>query len=82
MQQAYIVTGTLTDDHTLALDEALPLKGGRVRVVVEVLERSEASDHARFMDEMRERQRRRGHVPRTREEVDTFLSAERNSWDD
>ena len=35
MHQAYVVTGTLTDDHTLALDEALPLQGGRVRVVVD-----------------------------------------------
>jgi hypothetical protein len=79
MQQAYVVTATVTDDHTLALDEALPLQGGRVRVIVEVLERAEMSDHARFMAEMREKQRQRGHVPRSREEVDVYLSAERGS---
>ncbi len=31
----YIVTGTLTDDHTVTLDEALPLTPMKVRLVVE-----------------------------------------------
>ena len=29
METAYIVTGTLTDDHTVALDESLPLAQGK-----------------------------------------------------
>jgi hypothetical protein len=82
MQQAFIVTGSLVDERTVTLDEALPLSGGKVRVVVEMITPPEPADHARFMAELRERQRQRGHVPRTREEVDATLRAERESWDD
>jgi hypothetical protein len=39
MQQAYVVTGSGLDDQTLQLDEALPIRGARVRVVVELLPR-------------------------------------------
>jgi len=60
----------------------LPLKGGPVRVVVEALGEPQVGDHARFMAEMRERQRQRGHVPRTTEEVDASLKAERANWGD
>ncbi len=35
IHNAYVVTGTLTDEHTVTLDEALPLAPTRVRVVVE-----------------------------------------------
>jgi len=38
MRKVYIVTGTLTDDHTVTLDEALPLKPVKVRLVVETLD--------------------------------------------
>ena len=33
----YIVTGTISDDHTVALDKALPIKEGKVRLVVGLL---------------------------------------------
>ena len=33
----YVVTGTLTDDHTVALDEGLPLGLTKVRVTIEPL---------------------------------------------
>ena len=36
MTNAYVVTGTLTDEQTVRLDEPLPITGGKVRVVVEV----------------------------------------------
>jgi hypothetical protein len=32
METAYIVTGTLTDDHTVTLDESLPMAQGKVRL--------------------------------------------------
>lgn len=82
MQQAYILTGHLTDDRTLALDESLPIKSGRVRVVLEVIHDTPANDYARFMAELRERQQKRGHIARSREEVDAALRIERESWDD
>jgi hypothetical protein len=82
MQTAYIVTGSVTDPRTLHLDEPLPLLGGKVRLVVEVVEESRKMSYDQFMAWLRERQKARGHVPRTREEVDAYLKAERDSWDD
>jgi hypothetical protein len=81
VEQAFIVTGSLTDAQTLKLDEPFPLTLGKVRVIVELLPHS-PGDYEKFMAELRERQRRRGHVPRTREEIDASLKAERDSWDD
>ena len=37
MPKSYIVTGTITDSHTVILDEELPLGPTRVRLVVEPL---------------------------------------------
>jgi hypothetical protein len=37
MHNAHVMTGTLTDAHTVTLDEALPFKPMKVRVVVELL---------------------------------------------
>lgn len=83
MQQAYVVTGSLADGRTVTLDEPLPVAAGKVRVVVEVLP-GEAKPRMRleeFEKVLRERQAARGHVPRTKEEVDAYLKAERESWD-
>jgi hypothetical protein len=82
MQQAYIVTGLLTDGQTLKLDESLPLKEGKVRVIVEVLPEGTASKLEEVLALIHQRQRERGYVPPTREEVDAYLKAERESWDD
>jgi hypothetical protein len=82
METAYIVTGTLNDDRTVTLDEALPLGPMRVRLAVEPLEPKQPRSHEEFIRELRQRQKARGHVPRTREEVDAYLQAERDSWDD
>lgn len=38
MQNAYVVTGTLTDDHTVALDEPLPVSFVKVRLVIEPIQ--------------------------------------------
>ena len=84
MQTAYIITGTLNDDQTVTLDETLPLKPMKVRLSIEPL--APAHPHPRPHDEVIAeiwaRQKARGHVPRTREEVDAELQAERDSWSD
>lgn len=82
METAYIVTGTLTDNHTVALDESLPVSQGKVRLSVEPLVTIPKRPHAEVIAEIRERQRARDHQPRTREEIDADIQAERDSWDD
>jgi hypothetical protein len=73
----------MTDARTVTLDEPLPESAGKVRVVVEVLPAPAPAPES--LDEwerkLRERQRARGHVPRTREEIDAELKAERDSWE-
>ena len=82
MIRAYIITGSLTDSRTVHLDEPVSVPGGKVRVVVEVVETSRKMSHEEFLAWLQQRQDARGHVPRTWEEVDADLRAERESWDD
>ena len=82
METAYIVTGTLTDDHTVTLDESLPLAQGKVRLSVEPLGASPKRPHDEAIAEIWARQKARGHQPRTREEIDAYIQAERDSWND
>lgn len=81
MQNAYVVTGTLTDDHTVALDESLPLSRARVRLVIEPLPSPPRRPYDEVLAEIRERQLARSYRPPTREEADSDLQAERASWD-
>jgi hypothetical protein len=82
METTYIVTGTLTDEHTVRLDEALPLAPMKVKLAVEPLEAKAPRPHDEVIAEIRQRQKARGHIPATREEIDAYLQAERDSWDD
>jgi hypothetical protein len=79
MPNAFIVTGTISDEHTVALDQPLPIKGGRVRLVVEPIGTPQRS-YAEVMSAIRDRQRQRGFQPPTREAVDAWIHAERESW--
>jgi hypothetical protein len=81
MKPAYIVTGTLTDEHTVKLDEPLPLAQGKVRLKVEPLVPAPKRPHDEVIAEIWSRQDARGHQPRTREEIDAYIQAERDSWD-
>jgi hypothetical protein len=82
MQTAYIVTGTLNDDQTVTLDEALPLEPMKVRLAIEPLEVKLLRVHDEIIAEIWERQQRRGYQPPTRDEVDAYLNAERDSWNE
>ena len=79
--RAYVLTGTVTDGRTVALDDALPLASSRVRVIVEPLEAMSHRSYATVLAEIRQRQRQRSHRPPSREQVDAHLAAERASWD-
>jgi hypothetical protein len=80
-----ILEGTVHSDGTLELDERLPLPAGRVRVTVQTDDVPEPPNQVRFWD-MMERiwadQKARGHVPRTREEIDAEISQLREEADE
>jgi hypothetical protein len=81
MPQTYELTGELTDSRHVTLDEPVPLALGKVRVIVEHVPNALKTDLAAFERTLRERQTARGHVPRTKEEIEAYLKAERDSWD-
>ncbi len=81
MHNSYIVTGRMTDTHTVTLDEDLPLPPERVRVMVELLPSLSQRSYHDVMKGIRERQARRNHQPKSRDAVDEYLRQERASWD-
>jgi hypothetical protein len=80
MHNAYIVTGTLTNERTVTLDEALPLTATKVRLVIEPLGPASHRSYQEIVAAIRERQAARGYQPPIPEEVDTYLQTERDSW--
>jgi hypothetical protein len=82
VQEVYVVTGSLTDSRTITLDEPVPLVGGKVRVIVQAAGAPQKLSHEELLTWLRCRHEARGALPRTREEVDASLRAERESWDD
>jgi hypothetical protein len=82
MQTAYIVTGTLNDDQTVTLDEALPLEPMKVRLAVEPLAPQSSRTHDEVIAAIWGRQQQRGYQPPTRAEVDAYLRSERDNWDE
>jgi hypothetical protein len=82
MHRAYNVAGTLTDAQTVLLERALPLTPTKVRLVIEPLLATSPRQYQEVIAKIRERQRTRGHKPPTREEVDAYLPAERDSWEE
>lgn len=80
MTKSYVLTGTVGDEHTVTLDEALPLTSSRVRLVVEPLRPAARKPYREVLAAIRQRQRARGYHPPKREEVDAYLREERESW--
>lgn len=79
MSAAVTVQGTLKPDGTLELDQKPNLAPGRVRVTVEVV--TEPIHPDRFWAMMQSiwvDLRAAGHVPRTREQIDTEINALRD----
>lgn len=73
--------GTLQPDGSLLLDHKPNLPPGRVRVILQ----REATAVQRFWDVMNaiwEGQKARGHVPRSHDEIDAELEAERQEWEE
>ena len=78
---SYVVTGTVTDAHTIKLDESLPLSSAKVRLTIEALPTSRSNRYQEVMAAIRRRQYARAHQPPTPAEVEQFLRGERESWE-
>ena len=73
IQETFETLGTVRADGTLVLDRKLELPAGPVRVTVQPVAVSAGSNVVRFqamMDQIWSGQNARGHIPRTREEID------------
>ncbi|MCS6949917.1 MAG: hypothetical protein NZ520_05590 [bacterium] len=84
MERTYEVVGTTEDGVTIVLETPLPVRG-RVRIKVEPAHKAavEASaDLWSFLEEIHARQRARGHVPPSPEEVEARLQELRAEWRD
>ena len=67
------VPGTVQPDGTLVLDKKLALPAGRVRVTVTAVPQpnpANAAEHLAIMEQIWADQKARGHIPRTREQID------------
>ncbi len=71
------VQGILREDGTLVLDDKLNLPPGRVKVTVEPVPDLTQTDVWQVLERIWAGQRARGHVPRTREQIDAELEAAR-----
>jgi hypothetical protein len=67
----------LREDGTLVLDQKPNLPPGRVKVTVEPVAEYTQTEIWQFFERLWAAQRARGHVPRSREEIDAELEAAR-----
>src|SRR5206468_3495974 len=75
-QRPIEVLGQVQMDGTLVLDERLELPPGRVRVTVQAVAPAAPPNPARFqamMEQIWAGQKARGHVPRTKEDIDAEI---------
>jgi hypothetical protein len=72
-QTAIVVQGIVKADGTLELAEKLNVPAGRVQVVIQPLPDLSSDPFLQRMEAIWAGQRARGHVPRTREEIDAEL---------
>src|SRR5579859_6355747 len=69
------IQGILREDGTLVLDQKPSLPPGRVKVTVEPVIDYTQTEIWQFFERLWADQRARGHVPRTREQIDAELAA-------
>ena len=79
---AIAIQGTLREDGTLLLDQKPDLPPGRVKVTVEPVSDLTQTDVWQVLERIWAGQRARGHVPRSREEIDAELEASRQEDED
>ena len=83
MGKPEIVTGTLIDDRTVALDKPLNLRPMKVRVTIAPLDEKRRRPYRpEVVSQIHAAQAARGYRPPSRDEVDHRLKLERDSWGD
>jgi hypothetical protein len=83
MGKTEIVTGTLINDRTVALDKPVPLGPMKVRIAIEPLdEKTRRLYRPDVLTNIYAAQAARGHRPPSREEVDRRVQSERDNWGD
>lgn len=71
------IQGTLREDGTLVLDQRIDLPPGPVKVTVQAIPDYQQTDIWQFLERIWAEQRARGHIPRSKEEIDAELEASR-----
>ena len=77
ISNAIEIQGTLREDGTLVLDHKPDLPPGRVKVIVQAIPDYTQTDIWQFFERLWAEQRARGHIPRSKEEIDADLEAAR-----
>ena len=72
-QNTVIIQGIMTADGTVELTEKLTVPAGRMQVAIQPLPDVSSDPLLQRMERIWAGQRARGHVPRTREEIDAEL---------
>jgi hypothetical protein len=81
MLEHYTVTGALSNEWTIILDQPIPLPARNVRVTVVILTETQAqSPFLVKLEAIHQALRASGYQPRTKEQVDAQIRAERDSW--
>ena len=76
-------TGTLSNGRIVTLDNPITTESGRVLITLEVVPTTTAPrTFQEALETIWENQRKRGHVPRTAEEIEEQIREERESWGD
>ncbi len=80
MVEHYTVTGTLSNERTVELDQPVPLPAGRVRVTVVTLPTTQSETPFLVkLEVIHQALHASGYRSRTREQVDAQIRAERES---
>lgn len=79
--QTYVVTGTLTNQNTVTLDEDVPITDTKVRVTIEPLNDRHPRPLKEVLAEIHQSLQASGHRPPTAQEVDEYVRQERAGWD-
>ncbi len=77
-----VLEGLVNSDGTLVLDGKVDLPVGRVKVTVELTHDLSKDSFWQMMESIWAAQRARGHVPRTKEEIDAEIRELRDDWEE